>query len=89
MREAFRFIVHSMPDIDTSLDIIAPSVYDYDVILRPKKTKQTHTKVDSDSAVVGTCNVTYDSVADGANILSQSAEAPAGRVDLSWLVKLN
>ena len=38
-----------------------------------QKTGQTHAKLDSDLAVVGTCNVSYDLVVGGANVLDELA----------------
>ena len=40
-------------------------------ILRPKKAGQTHIKIDTDLTVVGTCNIGYDLLVNGRNILTE------------------
>ena len=66
----------------TALDNTAPWVYDTNLlfdaihtdILRPKRPEAhntPHIKVDTNLAIVGTCNVSYDLVVDGTNILKE------------------
>ena len=45
-------------------------------ILRPRKVGQTRIKVYTDLGIVGTCNITYDLVVAGSNILKERALKP-------------